>query len=219
MINNQYDSLVRPRYRYPRLDHVVESEKTPEATKEAQEALSATTGLLGSLLEKAITFIRAVWGAETFPEDDTSSENNMSVVQYANLCGKKILLTADAGRAALSEAADYAPYVGLTLPGIDRIQVPHHGSRHNVSTELLDRWLGSRLSKMPESGQEKFSAIISAAKKDKDHPRKAVIRAFIHRGGKVVTTEGGSKRTGHNAPDREGWSAATPEPYPEEQEE
>ena len=143
----------------------------------------------------------------------------MSVVQYANLCGKKILLTADAGRAALSEAADFAPYVGLTLPGIDRIQVPHHGSRHNVSTELLDRLLGPRLRAMPESGQEHFTAIISSAKEDKHHPRKAVIRAFIHRGGKVVTTEGSSMRTGHNAPKREGWGAATPESYPEEQEE
>jgi len=200
------------------LDHVVESEKTPESTKAAQEALSRT-GLLGTILEKAITFISAIWGAENFPEDDTSPENNMSVVQYANLCGKKILLTADAGRAALSEAADFAPYVGLTLPGIDRIQVPHHGSRHNVSTELLDRWLGPRLRVMPEDGQEHFTAIISSAKEDKDHPRKAVIRAFIHRGGKVVTTEGSSKRTGHNAPKREGWSAATPESYPDEQEE
>lgn len=200
------------------LDQVVESEKTPEATKAAQEALSRS-GLLGTILEKAITFIRAVWGAENFPEDDTSPENNMSVVQYANLCGKKILLTADAGRAALSEAADFAPYVGLTLPGIDRIQAPHHGSRHNVSTELLDRWLGPRLRAMPESGQEHFTAIISSAKEDKHHPKKAVVRAFIHRGGKVVATEGSNMRTGHNAPQREGWGAATPVSYPEEQEE
>lgn len=200
------------------LDHVVESEKTPEATKEAQKSLAEASGLLGSLLERAVTFIRAVWGAETFPEDDTSAENNMSVVQYANLCGKTILLTADAGRAALTEAADYAPHVGLALPGIDRIQVPHHGSRHNVSTELLDRWLGSRLSSMPASGEEKFIAIVCAAKKDKDHPRKAVLRAFIHRGAKVGTTEDGTKRTSHNAPNREGWTGVEAVPYPEEQE-
>jgi len=141
----------------------------------------------------------------------------MSIVQYANLCGKRILLTADAGRAALHEAADYAANVGLSLPGIDRIQVPHHGSRNNVSTELLDRWLGPRMAAASESAN--FTAIVSAAKADKDHPRKSVVRAFIHRGGKVITTEGGSKRTGHNAPERDGWVAAEPVPYPEEEEE
>jgi len=198
------------------LDLIVESDKTPEATKEAQESLLREAG---RFVEKVIAFIRSMWGDETFPETDTSAENNMSVVQYANLCGKRILLTADAGRAALAEAANYAPYVGLTLPGIDRMQVPHHGSRHNVSTEILDQWLGPRLATQPESGEELFSAVVSAAKKDKDHPRKSVIRAFIHRGGKIVTTEGGSKRTSYNAPDREGWVAAEPLPYPDEQEE
>ena len=198
------------------LDLVVESDKTPEAVKQEQTLFVEAAG---RLFAKAIEFIRAMWGQESFPEDDTSAENNMSVIQYANLCGKKILLTGDAGRAALEEAANYAPYVGLVLPGIDRIQVPHHGSRHNVSTEILDRWLGSRLATKPKESFCTFTAIVSAAKADDDHPRKSVIRAFIHRGGKVISTEGASKRTGHNVPDREGWVAAEPVPYPEEQEE
>jgi beta-lactamase superfamily II metal-dependent hydrolase len=197
------------------LDLMIESEKTPEATNAEQLSLARAAG---RVVEKVISFIRAVWGQETFPTDDTSAENNMSVIQYANLCGKKILLTGDAGRAALEEAADYAPYVGLTLPGIDRIQVPHHGSRHNVSTELLDRWLGPRLRSQTEGGASSFTAIVSAAKSDKDHPRKTVIRAFFHRGANVFTTEGGAIRSGHNAPDR-GWSSAKAVPYPEEQEE
>lgn len=198
------------------LDLVVESDKTPDATKEATASLLSAAG---AFVEKAIAFIRAAWGQETFPEDDTSAENNMSVIQYANLCGKSILLTADAGRAALEEAADYAPYVGLSLPGIDRIQVPHHGSRHNVSTEILDRWLGPRLRTVPEADATSFTAVVSAAKLDKDHPRKSVIRAFIHRGGHVVSTESGNKRTSHNAPVRAGWVSADHIPYPEEEEE
>jgi hypothetical protein len=201
------------------LDCLVESEKTPEPTKVARESLFEGVGhATERLVKTAANFVRAAWGKETFPEEDTGPENNMSIIQYANLCGQRILLTADAGRAALSEAADYAPYVNLTLPGIDRIQVPHHGSRHNVSTELLDLWLGERLPSKPQSGKEFFTAIVSAAEKDKDHPRKSVVRAFIHRGGKVITTEDGCKRTGHNAPDREGWVAAEPVPYPEEEE-
>ena len=123
------------------------------------------------------------------------------------------------GRGALTEAADYAPSVGLTLPGIDRFQVPHHGSRRNVSTEILDRWLGEKLPEQPEEGDETFTAIISASKEDEDHPRKAVIRACIHRGANVVSTEGANLRTQCGAPKREGWSAAPALPYPEDQEE
>lgn len=194
------------------LDLIVESEKTPEATKAEQESLMEAAG---RLLKKAVEFIRSAWGEEVFPEEDTSPENNMSVVQFANLCGKNILLTGDAGRTTLSEAIEYAPIVGLILPGIDRIQVPHHGSRHNVSTELLDDLLGPKLDTL----QENFTSIISSAKGGKNHPRKAVIRAFMHRGGKVITTEGSNIRTGHNAPPREGWTSVESVPYPEEQEE
>jgi beta-lactamase superfamily II metal-dependent hydrolase len=142
----------------------------------------------------------------------------MSVIQFANLCGKRILLTGDAGRAALTEAADYAPYAGLALPGIDRFQVPHHGSRRNVSTELLDRWLGERLQTKPEPGQESFTAIISSAKEDTGHPRKAVVRALWHRGARVVATEGANLRTSYNAPPRTNWGPAESLDYPEEQE-
>ena len=201
------------------LDLIVESEKTPESVEEAQEPAAAG---LGTLLERAaakvVAFVKAAWGVEVFSPEETSAENEMSVVQYANLCGKHILLTADAGRGALAEAADYAPYVGLALPGIDRFQVPHHGSRRNVSSEILDRWLGEKLASKPREGETKFSAIVSAAKADKDHPRKAVVRACIHRGAKVVSTEGSSLRTAYNAPSRDGWSAAELLPYSEEQE-
>lgn len=142
----------------------------------------------------------------------------MSVVQYAALCGKRVLLTADVGRSGLAEAADYAPSIGLALPGIDRFQVPHHGSRRNVSTAVLDRWLGPRLAQKPAKGQETFSALISSAKKDEDHPRKAVVRAMIHRGAAVASTEGKTVRTQMNAPEREGWVAVTALDYPEDQE-
>lgn len=202
------------------LDLIVESERTPESVKEEEAERARTLGmLLGEAVAKVVSFIRAAWGEEDFSEEETSAENEMSVVQIANLCGKKIMLTGDTGRAGLTEAALYAPHIGLYLPGIDRFQVPHHGSRRNVSTELLDHWLGPRLHSKLEEGKENFTAVISSAKKDKHHPRKSVVRAMIHRGAKVITTEGNSVRTGFNAPERDGWSAAESVAYPEEHEE
>lgn len=213
----EFTVLAPSRERY--LGLIVQSERTPESKKEAEiPVLVGLRGLLGEVVSKAVTLFRSAWGQEVFSPEETSAENEMSVIQFANLCGKRILLTADAGRGALNEAADYAPFVDLNLPGIDRFQVPHHGSRRNISTELLDLWLGPRLSSKPEKGQGNFTAIISSAKKDEEHPRKAVVRAMIHRGGNVISTEGVSKRTGFNAPPR-GWTSAIPLEYPEEQEE
>ena len=195
-------------------DLIVESEKTPDGAADAG-ILSQAGVFLREVAKQATALVKAAWGEEYFPGGDTSSENEMSVVQYAYLNQTKILLTGDTGRAGLREVIDFAPYVGLTLPGIDRFQVPHHGGRHNVNTELLDELLGPRLD---ERGDPTFTAIVSSALADEAHPRKSVVRAMYHRGAKVVTTEGSSKRTSKNAPDRDGWSPAEPVPYPDDQE-
>lgn len=200
----------RPRY----LDLIASSTKTPESSS------AVDAGLLGSLVEMfktATAYIRAGWGEEVFPPGETSAENEMSVVQFAYIDQTRLLLTGDTGRAGLQEVIDYAPYIGLALPGIDRFQVPHHGGRHNVNSELLDKILGPKLEN--NTGARKFSSYISSAKEDEDHPRKVVVRALIHRGSTVYSTEGVSIHTGTpNAPPR-GWSAAVPVNYPEEYEE
>lgn len=173
------------------LDLVVDSERTPESVQQdIVKAFQVASGLLERAFRAVANLVKAAWGAEVFSSEETSAENEISVVQWASLCGAQILLTGDAGRAALTEAADYAPVAGLVLPGIYRFQVPHHGSRRNVSTEILDRWVGPRLPSRPATGSETWTAIISSAKEDTDHPRKSVVRALIHRGASVIATEG-----------------------------
>lgn len=201
------------------LDCVVNSDRTPQSKAVADEGLLSTIGgLVETVASKVANLAKAAWGEETFSTDDTSAENEMSVVQFATLCGETILLTGDSGRSGLSEAAAYAPYAGLALPGIYRFQVPHHGSRRNVSTELLDHWLGPRLADKLEPGQERFYALVSSAKEDADHPRKSVIRAIYHRGGSVVATEGVDRCWRSNTPQRDGWTTSIPLDYPESQE-
>jgi len=203
------------------LDLIVKSDRTPDAIEGPAKSL-LRSGLRGALTKAATaiaSLAKAAWGVEVFSSEDISAENKMSVIQYARLCDKRIVLTADAGIGSFAEAADYAPLTGLILPGVDRFQSPHHGSRRNVSTAMLDQWLGPRLRTQLPKGQETFTAVISSAKADPDHPRKAVIRALIHRGAKVLATEGVDKKTGFNAPARPNWSIADGENYPEEQEE
>jgi hypothetical protein len=202
------------------LNLLVESKRTPESMVEAEKSVAAKLGVfLEKTATRAISLLKAAWGEEAFSSEETSAENEMSIVQYANLCGYRLVLTADVGRAGLNEAAIYAPHVGLALPGVHRFQVPHHGSRRNVSTEVLDCWLGPRLPSKPASGTEKFTAIISSARLDEDHPRKAVIRALVHRGAIVLTTEGKNLCISQYAPQRQGWVPAIPVAYPEQQEE
>lgn len=195
------------------LDLIVASDKTPQASNES--LLSDSFEALSKALRSMASFVKAAWGEEYFPASGTSSENEMSVVQYAFIDNKKIILTGDTGRDGLNEAADYSPNVGLSLPGVNLFQVPHHGGRHNVSTEVLDRWLGPR---GPDSTLlPTWSAVCSSAKADEDHPRKSVIRAIIHRRGHFAATEGMDIcwSTGIS---RVGWTSIPQADYPTSQE-
>lgn len=194
------------------LDLIVASEKTPEPERAA--------AIKGNIFERAVTALKHIlveWGHENLKGDTegTSPENETSIVQYANLCGEKILLTGDAGVRALGEAHDFAIRSGVPLPGINRFQVPHHGSRRNLSSEILDKWLGAKHATQPSSPT--FTALVSSNSKSTDHPKKAVVRALVHRGAKVYRTKGTlySYKNGSNR----GWTTATPLDYPTETEE
>lgn len=201
------------------LDKIVDSEKTGQVAKTLDEAAASAerfSQIIADFAAKAIGYVRTSWGVEYFPNTVTSTENEMSIVQYANICGRRILLTADTGLEGLQEVLDYAPVIGLSLPGIDNFQVPHHGSRRNVSTKILDDLLGLR---SPYPSNEKFLAVVSSAKADEKHPRNAVIKAMHHRGARILTTENGDICVGLNAPERFGWISAQSVPYPSDQEE
>ncbi|TLX03699.1 competence protein ComEC [Rhizobium sp. MHM7A] len=205
--------LAPSRSRYLQL--VVESAKTPQQSQASKLSFG-----LDAFLEAARTFIKAGWGHEKFSDEPTSNENEMSVVQYAHICDRKILLTGDAGRDGLEEAANYAPFVGLHLPGVDLFQVPHHGGRRNLSTALLNRLLGPTLPGLLPAGHERFVAMISSAKEDIVHPRKAVVRGLLHRGAMVRTTEEYAFcLTAGVTPQRPGWGPLGGNvPYPDENE-
>lgn len=195
---------------------IYDSDKTPEVHEDAYagvEAVKIASEAFSRLLDSAQAYIAAKWGEELFPEKDTSAENNMSIIQYAKVDGKEILLTGDAGKKALLGAHKYATS-NIGVPKITHFQVPHHGSRNNVDTATLDAWLGEKLNAEQENGDSLFSAIVCASKEDKHHPRKTVIRAIIHRGGHIGSTEESHKRFQYNAPKRDGWSAYPSMQYP-----
>ena len=192
------------------LQLVIQSEKTPQ---------EAPVGILSGLMQAAaplIRFIKAGWGSEKFSPEPTSVENEMSVVQYATLCGDTILLTGDVGRDGLTEAGGYAVNNGFAVP-VNKFQAPHHGGRRNLSSELLDFWVGPKLAHALPEGQTKFTAMVSSAKEDTAHPRKAVVRALRHRGAFVLTTEDNHCTVYQNS--ARSYTSVKNVPYPDEQEE
>lgn len=175
----RFTVLAPTRERYINL--IPDLEKTPTSYK----ADSATTSfpLLKSILDAAKKWLEESWDVETLsenPQPPTSASNESCIVQYATLEeGKHILLTADAGPLGLNEAADYAATLGFLYPTF--VQMPHHGSRHNVTPKVLDRWLGPRKAKGAETG----TAFCSIGANKAEYPRGQVKNAFIRRGFKV----------------------------------
>src|SRR5262249_36203600 len=121
-------------------------DKTPTSYRESLGSIFRGSGAVATLLEKARTWVEEKWDVETLsnsPDPPTSASNETRVVQLGVIDGKPILLTADVGPVGLEEAADFAELLGRLAPPYV-FQVPHHGSRRNLTPHVLDRWLGPR---------------------------------------------------------------------------
>lgn len=174
-----------------------------------------------SSMSEAIEYVAESWHIETLsdpdPADETSAENNSSVILTIERDGKRLLFTGDAGCSALTHASRQAQALGISLPSCSLVQVPHHGSRRNCGPTVLNEILGP---KYQEPASVK-SAFVSAGKTAPKHPARKVVNAFHRRGAKdrVYATQGRSIRHHHNAPDRAGWTATTTLPFYEQVEE
>ncbi len=197
--------LAPSRARYVSLIH--ELDKTPTSYKD-----SAAKSAFEKLFEAARSvkaWAQEKWGTETLGDDlNTSASNETCIVQLASLENQRVLLTADVGPIGLTEAADYAGMLGELAPP-DLVQVPHHGSRHNVTQSALNRWLGQPLA---DNTTKRGAAICSVGKEKPDYPRRIVSNAFLRRGYPVYSTRGGTKHHNFSMPTR-GWLAAVPEPF------
>jgi beta-lactamase superfamily II metal-dependent hydrolase len=146
---------------------------------------------------------------------ETSPQNNSSAMILIEYGDKKMLFTGDAGREAIDLACEELEYLGHQPGTYTVVQIPHHGSRHNVGPAVLDRLLGTKL---PNDSTQRGHAYASAAKDCEDHPKKLVLNAFKRRGYPVISTEGFSRLIHSGGPDR-GWGPSTPHPLYAEVEE
>jgi beta-lactamase superfamily II metal-dependent hydrolase len=109
--------------------------------------------------------------------------------------------------------ADYMAENDLGDRYPDLFQIPHHGSRHNLDTKVLDRLLGEPGTR-PGSDA---SAIATVGKKADEHPRPEIANAVRRRGHGVYDTRGKSFWWHQgDVPERDDYRSATPSPWLEE---
>lgn len=156
-----------------------------------------TTGKLGDLFTSDDENVVAnlVSTGKSIIDDgvDTSGLNNQSIMLLIEGPGQKVLLTGDAGMRAIREASNIRNIQSLTL-----LDVPHHGSRRNVDSEIIDHL-------------KPAIALISSPGNDK-HPRRAVVRKLQKAGSRVFSTckiKGTSIYHNQNLP-RTGYTSITP---------
>jgi len=149
-------------------------DKTPPPYRSELKPQSFAAQALG-LLEH----LKETVDIETLDQNppSTSHSNETSVVQLGIYDNRKILLTADVGPEGFLEAAQCAYNHGILDPP-DLIQIPHQGSRRNVTPGVLNAWLGQPNCGAPLRG----TAMVMVGAKKSDHPRNKVKNAFIRRG-------------------------------------
>jgi beta-lactamase superfamily II metal-dependent hydrolase len=151
------------------------------------------------------------WYFETLREGGiTSAENESSVILYGDLGAGGILLTGDAGLRALRTAITHAAGCGIDFSRLWLFQVPHHGSRNNISPSVLNAIVGPPLL---ENQSRPIRCVVSAGAEDSEHPRQVVLNALWRRGLRPEITRGQVICHQYGTPTRPGWGPVTPAPF------
>ena len=152
------------------------------------------------------------WASETLDHEcDTSAENNSSAILAVKFADDYWgMFTGDAGEPAIVGALDWLDRCQFSTSRLKFVQIPHHGSEHNTSPAVLNRWLGQ-----PQLVDHRTrTAFVSSAAAAPKHPSNRVMNAFRRRGAWPYATKGRSIRhASTDAPARSGWVSLNPYPF------
>ena len=173
------------------------SEKTPdmEASESITKSFTAT--------KKKTVYENMTFETENLSDEDeaTSAENDMSLILLLTVSNSKVLFTGDAGTQGLFNAIKYATANGFNLKDLNVFDVPHHGSRHNLSKGIL-KHINANIS------------VISCAKKgEPHHPSPIVTNSLIRRNMNQHWTKGGLLYYYKGNVEERGYNSAAPIPF------
>jgi beta-lactamase superfamily II metal-dependent hydrolase len=174
--------------RYQELIQLMHDEKTMGEVLEEQTKFASEEP--DELVEKAISTSTVL---DTVSDD--SPIHASCTVLTTSFENKTYVLTSDALESSLTAAKD-----SYELKDVFYFQIPHHGSRQNINTDLINHFKPTRA--------------FASAKGSRKHPRRAVVNAFKAVGSKVYSTHylGGAHLWHHqgDVPERTGYSSAYP---------
>jgi len=181
---------------------------TPEPK---QSSLSDVFSKALNFATEAISWVTESFDIETLDNTgETSAENNSSAVLLFTIAGESLLFTGDAGIPALEQSIAVLKRQAFDFNMLKFIQVPHHGSKRNVSPSILNSLIGLKLS----YDTKIKTAFVSVAKDgEPKHPAKKVTNAFRRRGAPIYGTFGNSIWHHKNAPARNGWGPIQAIPF------
>lgn len=166
--------------------------------------------------EAAVTEVRTLAhkALATFPieipfddADGTNPRNNSSAILSLMIDDKHLLLPSDAGVPAISDAMDYLDLQGRTRHWPKFFALPHHGSRHNLDLDTIQRILGGHATL-------RFGTVFASVSAESDLPSPRVANACGRRGYPVSVTRGWDyiRHASPDAPARPGLTTIDPLP-------
>jgi hypothetical protein len=180
-------------------------EMLAEQTKRAKKAAhvpSFAERFLGTTAAKTMQKLLASFPVEIRFGDagGDNPRNNSSAILSLMIDGKHLIFPGDAGVPALSAGMDHLDAVGRTENWPAIFVLPHHGSRHNLDRDTIQRILGSHATKQ-------YGNAVASVSQDSDGPSPRVANAAGRRGYPVTATTGRSVLFRSDAPLRLGWEA------------
>ena len=168
-------------------------DKTPDSVVESR---MSETKMFGKILnEEPYNIGHSI---KWYYNEQTTAINETSLVIMFEYLDVKILFTGDAGIECLQEAIDYAEANGIDLSKLDIIKMPHHGSRKNITPDIM--------CKLGHDGTECYFSCVSGD--EGHHPSKRLVNLLNQMGFGVFCTRGNILRRHHNAPVRDGYKPA-----------
>jgi beta-lactamase superfamily II metal-dependent hydrolase len=144
------------------------------------------------------------------PFDDaggTNPRNNSAAILSLMIDGKHLLFPSDTGVPAINQAMDFLDGQRRTTNWPKFLALPHHGSRHNLDLDTIQRILGSHTS-------DTYGTAFASVSVESDLPSPRVANAFGRRGYRVSVTRGWNyiRQASPDAPNRPGLTPLTPLP-------
>jgi beta-lactamase superfamily II metal-dependent hydrolase len=125
-----------------------------------------------------------------YDDPHTTPINETSVVCLFEYNGIKVLFTGDVGREGLKLAVENANSKSLSLKDLMIFFSPHHGSRKNLTPELMD------------AIKSTFTFLSTPPEGDPHHPSRRLVNKYKEKGHTLYSTNGQSMHWGVECPNR-----------------